>query len=111
MQFLLKTQQFVTLTFQHSGHRDTGRFRQDFSDFGIGNAVTQQLHGLAFCLCGRLKLFFQLRDFAILQFRHAPKVTYAARLLQRDLGLLQFRLDILGTRQRSLFRFPLFFQF
>ncbi|MNM98284.1 hypothetical protein D3C81_1108100 [compost metagenome] len=111
MQLLLQTQQFVTLALQHSGYRNTGGARQHFSDFRVSHPVAQQLHGFAFGLRSGGELFFQLRDLAILQFGHAPQIADATRLLQSDLGLLQFRLYILGAGERSFLGFPLFFQF
>ena len=108
MQILLHTQQFLTFTFKHSGHRNTRPTSQHFRDFGIRYFVTQQTHRFAFRLRCRRQLFFQLRDLAILELGHSRQIADATRLLNGDFSLFQFSLNGLSAGKRGFFSLPLF---
>ena len=99
MQILLHTQQFIAFAFHHARHRNTGPASQHFRNLGIRHFITQQTHGFAFRLRGDLKLFFQLRDFAVLQLGHSRQIAHTASLFDGDFRLLKFRFNGLRARQ------------
>ena len=110
MQGIFHAQQFFPVALHHLGHRNPGPARYHLGDFFLGYLVAQQHRVLGLGFLGHRQLLFQLGHPAVLQLRHAGKITGSPGGFQIQLRLLEFALDLGGTLHGGLLRLPDFLQ-
>ncbi len=107
MQHFVEMQKLLALAFEQLGHRNAGPARHDLGDFLLGHMIAQQriLARRVLCL-GFLKLFLQLRQFAVLELRRLVEVIGVFRRGDFVVDGLDLLAQVLHLGDLDLFRFP-----
>ena len=109
-QCLLHLQQLVPFTLQHLCDGYARPPGDDFGNLVFRYLVAQQLQRFRLGPPGVFQLFLEVRDDAVLQFRHPAEIAGTLRRLELHARLLQLLLDLVRALQRRFFPFPDLFQ-
>ena len=111
-QCAFQCQQFFFFAFEHFGDRDAGPARDDLRDFFFGDFAAHELVRGAAAI-GSVRggqLFFQRRDFAVLDFAHGGEIAAPFRGFEFDAQAVDFFFDARAALVARFFCLPDFVQ-